>query len=67
MHLHLYLHKVTPLTESHFTHWNILFSETVNELFQGKNARLAINRGISIAEIIQRKIIAKDSDEQKIY
>lgn len=56
MNLHQHLHKVMPLQELHFRQWNILFIETVDELFSGKNALLAKQRAINISSVIQQKI-----------
>ncbi|MBP6431267.1 MAG: group III truncated hemoglobin [Ferruginibacter sp.] len=62
MELHKHLHKVMPLTEAHFTQWTTLFTNTVDELFEGKNATLAKQRAISIATVMQIKIIAHQSN-----
>ncbi len=56
MNLHQHLHHITPLNESHFTQWNLLFTTTVDELFEGENAGLAKRRAISISGIIAEKI-----------
>ncbi|MGF2411436.1 MAG: group III truncated hemoglobin, partial [Ferruginibacter sp.] len=56
MELHKHLHRVMPLTAEHFTQWTNLFTQTVDELFEGKNAGLAKQRAISIATVMQIKI-----------
>ena len=57
MELHKHLQKITPLTTEHFTQWNTLFVQTVNELFEGKNATLAKQRAVSISNVLQTKIL----------
>jgi hemoglobin len=61
MELHKHLHNILPLTKAHFTEWTTLFINTVDELFEGKNAALAKQRAISIATIMQIKILAEQS------
>lgn len=56
VNLHKHLHHVQPLDKTHFHRWNKLFLETVNELFEGPNAELAIERALSISGIISEKI-----------
>lgn len=53
VNLHQHLHKIKPLNQSHFLQWNILFIETVDELFSGKNALLAKQRALNISLVIQ--------------
>ncbi len=57
MEIHQHLHKKIPLTQSHFTQWKNLFIETVDELFDGNNAALAKQRAISIATVMQVKLM----------
>lgn len=54
---HMNLHAMTPLTKPHFDRWKKLFIETVDEHFEGSNAELAKQRAISIATMMQIKII----------
>ena len=54
---HMRLHTLTPLTKSHFERWQKLFIETVDEHFEGEMAELAKQRAISIATMMQIKII----------
>ena len=56
LNLHQHLHHITPLNESHFNQWNLLFTTTVDELFEGANASLAKQRAISISNIIAENI-----------
>lgn len=54
---HIKLHALSPLTTTHFDRWKKLFTETVNEHFDGDKALLAKQRAISIATMMQIKII----------
>lgn len=57
MVVHQHLNKVVPLTKPHFKQWEKLFTETVDELFNGSNAILAKQRALSISTLMQVKII----------
>ena len=57
MQTHVRLHAITRLTKTHFDRWQKLFIETVDEYFEGERANLAKQRAISIATMIQIKII----------
>lgn len=57
MNLHKHLTHLSPLNESHFNQWNKLFINTVDELFDGKNAEIAKLRTISISNIISQKVL----------
>ena len=57
MEIHKHLHRVIQLTAEHFTQWTHLFTSTVDELFEGEKATLAKQRAISIAVVMQIKII----------
>ncbi len=67
MEPHKHLHRVMPLTAEHFTQWTTLFTNTVDELFEGKNANLAKQRAISIATVMQIKILAEQPNADKIF
>lgn len=54
---HLALNTRTPLTKAHFDRWLQLFRETINEHFDGEIAERARQRSLSIATIMQTKII----------
>jgi len=58
MELHKHLHHIAHLTKEHFEQWMVLFTGTVDELFEGKTANLAKQRAMSIATVMQIKIIA---------
>lgn len=53
---HLELNKMAPLTSQHFDRWLVLWEETVNEFFEGKTAKEAIQRAKNIAALMQHKI-----------
>ena len=57
MLVHRILHSKFPLTKTMFVTWLELFNKTVDELFEGDNAREAKTRALSIATMIQMKTI----------
>lgn len=57
MKIHQHLHRMMPLTKEHFQRWNELFSESVDELFEGSKAILAKQRAVSISTVMQIKIL----------
>src|SRR6185437_7589957 len=57
MAIHLELNALTPLTKAHFDRWLQLFRETIDEHFDGEVAEQARQRSLSIATIMQMKII----------
>lgn len=56
MAIHKTLNEKHPLTADHFKEWLRLFTETVDELFEGLNSELIKQRAQSIATVIQLKI-----------
>lgn len=52
MGMHIKLHQKEKLTAEHFDRWIALFTETVNEMYEGSKADEALNR----ANIIRRTI-----------
>jgi len=64
MEIHKHLHKLIPLTSGHFTQWTLLFTSTVDELFDGEKATLAKQRAVSIAAVMQFKIIPPDKENK---
>lgn len=56
MEVHYALNRKVPLQPEHFNRWLLLFTETVNELYEGKTAALAKTRAHSIAGLMQYKI-----------
>ncbi|HLI92156.1 MAG TPA: group III truncated hemoglobin [Puia sp.] len=57
MATHLELNALTPLKKAHFDRWLQLFRETIDENFEGEVAERARQRSLSIATIMQMKII----------
>jgi len=57
MDIHQHINRVVPLTKAHFTRWNELFTQTVDEWFEGANANLAKQRALSISTVMQIKIL----------
>ncbi|HVX28621.1 MAG TPA: group III truncated hemoglobin [Parafilimonas sp.] len=57
MIVHNNLNKRVSFTKEHFQRWLQLFTGTVDELFEGKKANTAKEKAISIASIMQYKIL----------
>ena len=47
-------HTATPFTDAHFERWLALFTETVDELFDGPTAQLAKARAAKMAQALRR-------------
>lgn len=56
MQVHLNLNAKEPLTHAHFQRWLSLWTETVEELFQGEKAERAKQRAMGIAMVMQSKL-----------
>ena len=56
MEVHMHLNRRVQLAKEHFERWLKLFTGTVDELFEGKNANIAKEKAISIATIMETKI-----------
>jgi len=54
---HEKVHQQVNFTAAHFEEWLKLFLHTVDELFEGDKAELAKQRAISIAIVMQIKIV----------
>ncbi|MEO6671329.1 MAG: group III truncated hemoglobin [Ferruginibacter sp.] len=63
MNLHKHLSQLSPLNQTHFDQWNKLFTETVDELFEGKKAVIAKQRTISISNIISQKVLEAQQNQ----
>ena len=57
MAVHIHLNQLVQLSKKHFERWLQLFTSTVDELFEGKRAMLVKEKAISIAAIMQHKIL----------
>jgi hemoglobin len=54
---HQNLHQKSTMKKEHFQHWINLFNSTVDELFVGEKATLIKQRALSIATVMELKII----------
>ncbi len=57
MQVHKQMHEKFSLTAADFARWIQLFTQTLDRLFAGDNAELAKQRAISIATVMQLKIL----------
>lgn len=55
--MHRHLSKISLLKSSHFKRWNDLFRATVEEMFQGEKADLAIQKSINISKELKITIL----------
>lgn len=56
MEKHIALSKITLMTETEFSEWLLLFTKTVNDLFEGEIANEAKIRAGNIARLMLHKI-----------
>jgi len=56
MEVHYILHQKTTFTAAHFEQWLLLFRSSVQTLFRGPKADLAIKRAEGIAGVMQYKM-----------
>lgn len=66
MNLHKHLHHIRPLDSKHFSRWVDLFLATVDEYFEGEKASLARQRAISIAAVMEEKILQYRTEEKML-
>lgn len=57
MVVHKELHQKSTLTQEHFQHWNALFNETVDTLFEGTKADEIKNRAMNISAVMMYKTL----------
>lgn len=57
MEKHKELHQKSSLNPSHFNHWNMLFTKTVDEIFEGKKADEIKNRALNISAAMMYKTL----------
>lgn len=55
---HVEIDRLTNLLPEHFEQWKLLFFETVDEFFEGKNANTAKYRAETIANLMENKVNA---------
>lgn len=56
MQAHINLDKKSAFSQEHFDHWLMLWTETVNALFEGNKANEAIARAQAMAFLIHTKV-----------
>ena len=56
---HKELHRKSPMTKAHFDHWVKLFTETVDNLFEGPKAEEIKNRAMNIATTMMYKTLSQ--------
>lgn len=54
---HQVLHRLSPFQDVHFDRWVFLFTQAIDQMFEGPNAELAKQRAQSIATVMKIKII----------
>jgi len=54
---HQLFHSKHPLNQEHFKRWEEIFTNTVDEYFEGEKAELIKQRAISISTVMQVKIL----------
>ena len=57
MVVHKELHQKSTMNQNHFQHWNDLFSQTVDSLFEGIKANEIKERASNIAQVIMYKTL----------
>ena len=66
LELHKRLHYFKHLHHSNFDRWMQLFTQTVDDLFEGEKAALAKQRALSIATIMQLNILPKNTTKNHL-
>jgi len=54
---HQHIHQKSAMTAAHFQRWILLFTQAVEELFEGEKAEIILQRATSIATVMQIKIL----------
>jgi len=57
MAIHEHIHKKIGLRLFHFDRWIELFNQATDELFEGEKASMIKQRALSIAKVMEHKII----------
>jgi hemoglobin len=55
--VHDYLHEAHAFENKHFERWIELFTQTINDNFEGEKAELAKQRALSIGTVMKIKIV----------
>ena len=58
MVVHKELHQKSTMNQNHFQHWNDLFSQTVDSLFEGIKANEIKERASNIPQVIMYKTLS---------
>jgi hemoglobin len=58
MVVHKELHEKSTMNQEHFQHWNALFNQTVDKLFEGSKAEEIKNRASNIAHVMMYKTLS---------
>jgi hemoglobin len=66
MQVHKDLSQKHSIEKLHFERWLLLFTNTIDELFEGTNAEMARQRALSIATVMQLKVM-KNEGGMTIY
>lgn len=64
MQTHKELHHFQRLDASQFTRWLQLFTETIDQLFEGDKAKMAKERAHAIASVMVEKIIEANGEQR---
>jgi hemoglobin len=64
MSAHFKIHEKHPFTKAHFTCWLDIFQEILNDCFEGPNTELARQRALSIATVMEIKLIQHNQKDQ---
>lgn len=57
MVVHKELHQKSTMNQEHFQHWNKLFNQTVDKLFEGTKAEEIKNRAMNISAVMMYKTL----------
>jgi hemoglobin len=66
LQVHQTLHHFKKLDRKDFERWLQLFNQTVDELFEGEKAALAKQRALSIATVMQIKILREKPESASL-
>jgi hemoglobin len=56
MQVHQHIHQLSAITPQHLERWVLLFTTTIDALFEGENATLMKHRAASIATMMNIKL-----------
>lgn len=56
MQVHQHIHQLSPIQKDHLDRWVQLFTQTVDEFFQGPRATLMKHRAASVATLMDIKL-----------